>query len=94
MKFILLMIVFCCGSLAQSIDDRAVRNFGYWPIDSAYTHNAVIPIINKKILSQDNVDLPDSLSPDPFIELMQAGAAAIAGLTPQIIMEFTSRPFI
>ena len=85
MKSIVFMRLFTWAAQAESIKQASPRPPGYWPIESAVSHQAVMPVINRELVA-DKQEHPESLAHNPGKELILAGLAGAVAVAPSMLL--------
>ncbi|WP_077411185.1 hypothetical protein [Marinicella sediminis] len=71
----------------ESIKQASPRPPGYWPIESAVSYQAVMPVFNRELVP--DVEEKSGLQPDnQSKELIMASLAGTISMAPALLMTF------
>ena len=84
MKTFIFMLLFTWVAQTESISQASVRPPGYWPIEPAVSYQAVMPVINRELVVDDE---ESKAQPDnPSKELILASLAGAVSMTPYLLL--------
>lgn len=89
MKLLLLLLTFIWSSTAISIEQTAVRKHGYWPTQSPQIYQALIPVINKKVIQTNDSNKPqEPWFSEQVSDLFYAGIVGSVSLAPHFLIGY------
>ena len=89
MKLHLLLLTFIWSSTAVCIEQAEVRKHGNWPIETPQIYQALIPVINKKMIqAYDPITEQASWFSEQVSDLFYAGIVGSASLAPDFLIGY------